>query len=60
MSAQNRDPRLVRLLDGGITAPGFQAEADCSSLALKTARQAGLPTGTASFDYIASCDDITD
>lgn len=33
----------------GITAPGFQAEADCSSLALEAARQAGLPTGNASY-----------
>lgn len=33
----------------GITAPGFQAEADCSSLAIEAARQAGIPTGSASY-----------
>ena len=33
----------------GIESPGFQAEADCSSLAIEAARQAGIPTGSASY-----------
>ena len=33
----------------GVDSPGFQAEADCSSLAIEAARQAGIPTGSASY-----------
>lgn len=33
----------------GVESPGFQAEADCSSLAIEAARQAGIPTGSASY-----------
>ena len=33
----------------GIDSPGFQFEADCSSLVLEAARQAGYPTGAATY-----------
>lgn len=41
--------RLDILRTRGINTPEFQAEADCSSLALEAARQAGIHTGTASY-----------
>jgi hypothetical protein len=33
----------------GITTPGFQFETDCSAMVLEAARQAGYPTGTATY-----------
>lgn len=33
----------------GVDSPGFQFEADCSSLVLEAARQAGYPTGAATY-----------
>lgn len=33
----------------GVDSPGFQFEADCSSMVLEAARQAGYPTGNATY-----------
>lgn len=33
----------------GVTTPGFQFETDCSAMVLEAARQAGYPTGTATY-----------